>query len=269
MKKLSILFLIFSVFIGFLYSDYTQEIKKTFDSKEIKRLHVENVNGSLKVKSWDKPEIYVYVKKTSKSKSILEKTDVVFEVLSGELKIKVKKRDGWKFFRGSFAKVEIEVMTPFKKDLSLSTVNGSIYVENMEGKLSVSTVNGGVWISNHRGIIDLETVNGGLTLKEISGSLRAETVNGNIFIGLKEIVDRVNLSAVNGSITVEAEGLDNTEVKAETVNGSVSMGEFEKPVRALTVKNRSVYFVTGDGSKKVRIETVNGSVKLFSKGKII
>lgn len=263
-------FTLFSlIFVNFLFSEYKEEITKYFDGRKIEKIMVENVNGGIEFKKWEKPEIYVFVKKTSRSQAILEKTDVIFEETRNELRIKVKKKDGWKIFGGSVANVEILVNTPSPKDISLSTVNGALRVYDMEGNLSVSSVNGDISISHHRGEIEAETVNGSINLYGIHGRLKGETVNGSINAEFREIGENVELNTVNGSITLKIENLDNAEVKAETINGAFNIEEFQKPVKRLTLKKRSVYFILGDGRKKIDIETVNGSIKISSIGKEI
>lgn len=264
MKK-PLTFLLFSlVFARFLYPEYTWEITKNFDGRKIEKILIENVNGDIQLKNWGKPEIHVFVKKTSKSQAILEKTDVIFDNLGRELRIKVKKKDGWRIFGGSIANVEIIVNAPSPKALTLSTVNGRVTVNDMEGNISVSSVNGGISIYNQRGDIKSETVNGSINILKSYGDVKGETVNGNINAEVLEIGERINLSTVNGSVTLNIENLENAEVKVDTVNGSISIEEFQKPIKSLSLKRRSAYFVLGDGSKKIDIETVNGSIKISS-----
>ncbi len=269
MRKVLMIVLFGLIFVNFLYPEYKQEITKYFDGRKIEKISVENVNGSIELKKWEKPEIYVFVKKTSRSQAILEKTDVIFEELKGELKIKVKKKDGWRIFGGSMANVEITINAPSPKNLSLSTVNGSVRAYEMEGDLNASSVNGKISISNHKGRIESETVNGSIYLSKIYGTLKGETVNGSINAELVDIGEHVELSTVNGGVTVQIENLDNAEVKAETINGSINIEELQKPMRRLSLKRRSVYFIMGDGSRKVDIETVNGSIKIGSSEKSI
>lgn len=269
MKRILIFAVVLWVFSNFIYSDYKEEITKYFDGRKIEKISIENVNGGIDLERWEKPEIYIFAKKTSSSKAILEKTEVLFEEQRGELKIKVKKTGGWKFLGGSIANVEFIIKTPSPKDLVVSTVNGSVKVSNMEGFLSVSSVNGNLTVLNHKGSIESETVNGNINLSKIYGSLKGETVNGTIIANLAQTEENVELSTVNGSVTLEIEDLDNAEVRAETVNGAINIEEFQKPMKRLSLKRRSVYFIIGNGRKKVDIETVNGSIKISSSGKEI
>lgn len=262
MKRVPTFFLFSLIFACSLYPEYSREITKYFDGRKIEKILIENVNGSIQLKNWGKPEIYVFVKKTSKSPAILEKTDVIFDDLGRELRIKVKKRDGWRIFGGSTANVEIIVNTPSPKNLILSTVNGKVTVNDMEGNISVSSVNGGISIYNHKGDIESETVNGSINILKSYGAVKGETVNGNINAYMLEIGERINLSTVNGSVTLNIENLENAEVKVDTVNGSINIEELQKPMKRLSLKRRSAYFVLGDGSKKIDIETVNGSIRI-------
>ncbi len=269
MRKFLIFILSITTFVNLLYSEYIEELTKYFDGRKILKISVENVNGDIELKRWEKPEIYVFIKKSSRSRSILEKTDIIFEELNGELKIKVKKRDGWRIFGGSIANVEITINTPSPKELYLSTVNGSVEINQMEGTLNVSSVNGKISIISHKGKIKSETVNGSIYLSKIYGTLRGETVNGSINAEFIDIEEYLDLSTVNGSVTLGIENLDNAEVKVETVNGGINIEEFQKPMKKLSLKRRSAYFIVGDGRRKINIETVNGSIKIGSSLKSI
>lgn len=251
MKRILIFTFFLFILANFVYSNYKEEITKYFEGKKIEKISIENVNGSINLEKWEKPEIYIFAKKTSRSQAILEKTEILFEEQRGELKIKVKKKGGWRLFGGSIANVEFVIKTPSPKNLLLSTVNGSVKASNMEGFLSVSSVNGNLMIFNHK------------------GSIESETVNGSIIVDLVQTGENVELKTVNGSVTLEIEDLDDVEVRAETVNGAVNIEEFQKPVKRLNLKRRSVYFIIGDGRKKIDIETVNGSIKISSGAKII
>ncbi len=262
MKRVLTFLLSILIFACLLYPEYSQEITKYFDGRKIEKISIENVNGSINLKSWGKPEIYVFVKKRSKSKAILEKTDVIFDDSGRELRIKVKKRDGWRIFGGSVADVEIIVNAPSPKNLALSTVNGSVKVNDMEGNISASSVNGDISIYHHRGDIESETVNGSINVSKAYGTLKGETVNGGINAEVLEVGEYINLSTVNGSVTLNIGNLENAEFNVETVNGGISIDEFQKPMKRLSLKKRSAYFVLGDGSKKIDIETVNGSIKI-------
>ncbi|MGQ9618758.1 MAG: DUF4097 family beta strand repeat-containing protein [Candidatus Aminicenantia bacterium] len=269
MKKLMLFISLSLLSTAFLHSDYTQEIKKKFDGVKIEKINIENVNGSVEVRAWEKSEIYVYVEKKSRNKSTFERTDVIFEESRKELKIKVKKKDGWSFFRGSLANVEIKVNAPAKKILNLTTVNGGINVADMVGELNVETVNGDLSVENHKGPLNSETVNGSINISELSGPLKAETVNGGILVGLREISGDLVINAVNGSIKIKSDTWENVEVRAETVSGSLNIGDFDRPIKRLSLKRRSATFVIGNGNNKVKIETVNGSIRIYSTKKEI
>lgn len=89
----------------------------------------------------------------------------------------------------------------------------------------------------------IELVNGSLSIENVFGEVNAELVNGSIKAsGLKSDAD---ISSVNGSIKVKYQALskDFEQIKIETVNGSIKL------------------HLPDDVSARVDAETMHGSIK--------
>ena len=127
------------------------------------------------------------------------------------------------------------------------------------------TVNGGVDVSGLDDDVMVSTVNGGIRAAT-QGHVSAETVNGSITasMGKADWNGPLDLRTVNGGITVDLPDDVSAEVKAQTVNGSI---ETDFP---LTVKGRfsrrSLSGTIGGGGRDLRLETVNGSIRLRKGG---
>jgi len=127
------------------------------------------------------------------------------------------------------------------------------------------TVNGGVKAAALQGDVEAYTVNGGVKIAT-SGNARAETVNGSIVAtaGRADWTGTAEFKTVNGSITVELPDGAGAEVKAQTVNGDI---ETDFP---LTVKGRfsrrRLSGTLGGGGRELRLETVNGGIRLRRAG---
>ena len=141
---------------------------------------------------------------------------------------------------------------PAGATLDMETVNGRIAAQDVGGNVKASTVNGDVVVSTTLGTVNAETVNGSIVASMAavpdSGNVHLETVNGSITSVLPEsIVGSFDLENVNGKINASyPHGTpDSTDahhmrftlspaarrVHLETVNGSVSVTQYVKPVK--------------------------------------
>ncbi|MGS2719097.1 DUF4097 family beta strand repeat-containing protein [Paraglaciecola aestuariivivens] len=172
--------------------------------------------------------------------------------------------------------------------IRLSSVNGQISAKNLEGDVKIETVNGGIESRSSKGKEDVyESVNGSIEVFSESAEVRVETVNGDIELALGQ-VNKLNMETVNGSIRAKLNLEDNGEIDASSVGGSVRLylqsdvsARFDieshaggsivnnlssdKVQRAKYGPNRWLKFSLKDGSAKVNVSTVSGSVKLNKK----
>jgi len=126
----------------------------------------------------------------------------------------------------------------------VETVNGKIAAQNIDGNVKATTVNGDVAVSTTRGTVNAETVNG-----SIIASMASLPDSGN-----------VHLETVNGSITsVLPEGIGGS-IDLENANGTIT-ANYPNAVPDSADKHH-MRIKLNDGSRRVTLETVNGSVNL-------
>jgi hypothetical protein len=123
------------------------------------------------------------------------------------------------------------------------------------------TVNGEVEANRLHGDVALKTVNGSVTFST-SGGARASTVNGSIKgeMGRADWSDTLEISTVNGGITLTLPATLNTDVKASSVNGDIST-DFPLTVTG-RINRRRLEGTIGGGGRLLSLETVNGSITL-------
>jgi hypothetical protein len=123
------------------------------------------------------------------------------------------------------------------------TVNGDVSADALEADVEAYTVNGGVRVATR-------------------GNARAQTVNGSITatLGRADWSGSVSFETVNGGITLELPEDLNADVKGETVNGSIET-DFPLAVKG-KFSSRRLSGTIGSGGRELRLETVNGSIRL-------
>ena len=123
------------------------------------------------------------------------------------------------------------------------------------------TVNGDVEAMRLNGDVAINTVNGSATFSTTGGG-RAKTVNGSIRgeMGRADWSDTLEMSTVNGSITLTFPASLSTDVRASTVNGDLT-ADFPMTIQG-RVSRRRLEGTIGGGGRLLALETVNGSITL-------
>lgn len=192
---------------------------------------------------------------------------------------------------GKFELVNGELsLTDLSGRLKVESVNADVAMKNLTGVLSVETVNGDI-SGNHRGSDDvrLMTVNGDIDFTAQTPTVAIESVNGDANITLGEIRS-LSLTTVNGDMTASLNLLDDGDIDASSVGGTLSLN-FQRQVSARfelqahaggDIKNRLsddkpsaakygpskwLNFNFNGGKGRVDMSTVNGELRIGTSGK--
>jgi DUF4097 and DUF4098 domain-containing protein YvlB len=125
------------------------------------------------------------------------------------------------------------------------------------------TVNGKVVASGLSGPIRARTVNGSIDVTT-SSIADAETVNGSIHarLGATNWTDELKFRTVNGHVEVEVPPTVNADLDVNTINGSI---DSDLPwVMQGKIGRTHMRGTINKGGSRLKIETVNGSVKIGS-----
>lgn len=126
------------------------------------------------------------------------------------------------------------------------------------------TVNGEIEAAAVDGPVDARTVNGSIQVAS-SRAVSAETVNGSIRVSMGELGrDDLAFRTVNGSVTLTIGGPIDARLRARTVNGEIE-SDFPLTVEGRISRHR-LDATLGRGGPEVRMETVNGGIRLRRHG---
>ena len=204
---------------------------------------LENVNGSVIVEAGADNEVQIEAEKTASSQSYLERIEIEVRGQGDRVDVRTRMPRGG-FLFGGHGNVEYRIRLPREAAAELKTVNGTVRVEAIAGRLRASTVNGSVKLS------------------DAEGAVTASTVNGSITAGYRKPVEgRHEFSTVNGSITLYLPSDAGGDFAAHTVNGGIST-DFPLTVSG-RIGGHSLRGRLGDGRGEFHIRTVNGGVKLL------
>lgn len=106
---------------------------------------------------------------------------------------------------GHSPEISIDVRVPPTVSLELTTTNGAVDVQSVDGPIAATTVNGRLSVSGAGSSLRLQSVNGGITasIARMTGSpdILIKTVNGGLHLSVpRNFGARIETSTVNGDV---------------------------------------------------------------------
>jgi hypothetical protein len=231
-----------------------EKFEKTYDATGIDHLRLQNVNGAVRVVTWEKPHIRVSAVKRAKGSNAEEAiaaTEIRVTKQGSTIDVETilpKPTRTWGIFdwgNRAGAEVTYELSLPAALPVDVETVNGRVSAEHRLGPLTLNTVNGSVRVEAHDAPIHVNTVNGSVEV---------------VFTG---VLHSAELETVNGSITVSCARDSSFRYDLQTVNGKIRSDFPEVTVEGKWGPKEARGTVAG-GQGRLAVETVNGEVRIVA-----
>jgi hypothetical protein len=235
-----------SIFVIGVLALAAQQTDTTFAVRPNGSVAVENFGGSVTVTSWDRPQMRVVARHSSR-------THVDISSAGPRVEIEVGTRT---FGPGQ---AELELTVPRSFGVTAEGVNTTLSVADLQGDVSLETVNGAITVRGVRGRIEAESVQGLVTVEQAAGRIHASSVNQGVVI--RNSSGEFEVEAVNGPVLLY--GIDSRRVEAETVNGSVELNGrvYNDGNYTLATHNGRITMAIPEGSNaRVSVYTFNGRV---------
>ncbi len=251
-----------------------ETIEKTMTlAGEPMRLVVDNLNGRIHVTGGNGPQVHVVAHKTIHAETQADlqqaKRDVKLEMAEQPGTVSVEYKAPWRcngqcdgccsdhkhFYEVSY---DIEVQAPRGARPVVSSVNGQVMVDGMDGDYTVRSVNGPVKMSGVGGSGDVSTVNGPVTVRFAKNPARAcsvKTVNGQL-----DVYFQPGLSADLLFKTFHGDIYSNFDVAPLTI-AAAEEKERHDGMYVYRSDRRSGGRV-GRGGPQISFETLNGGIRL-------
>ncbi len=146
------------------------------------------------------------------------------------------------------------------------TVSGDIELDTLAARVEVNSVSGDVDVRSGGEAVDMTTVSGELMLTAKS-ILRGhfESVSGDmeLDLGLKENAS-ITVASLSGDIDLILPESMSATCEVESFSGSIKSTRGQV-VSAKYGPNKSLRFVSGDGSGRIRVESFSGDVRVRSR----
>jgi DUF4097 and DUF4098 domain-containing protein YvlB len=266
-----------------------QQTDTTFAVPAEGLLRLDNHQGSVRVRSWERNSMRVVASHPSAARIRIRRTQTIVRIeaegpgASGrrvDFEITLPRAYGVTI-DAVYAEATVQdvdgpisienvqgdlVVRGGRGDVRLESVEGDVLVENVRGRVHAETVNKNIRVTGATGDVDAESVNGSIHIAAVDGlSVSAESVNGSLqFDGAIRPGGRYRLSSHNGSIRVNVPAGTDATVSVATHTGNV---EADFPVQLTNMVTRGrMSFVLGDGGARLDLESFSGTIRLLRPG---
>jgi DUF4097 and DUF4098 domain-containing protein YvlB len=229
-----------------------EEFHQTYSLSPTGRVSLENINGGVQIKVWDRAAVQVDAVKKAYRKDRLAEATIEVNATEENIRIKTEYPDESQNFRNDErrydnpATVEYSLTVPRKAVLeSIELVNGSLDVDGVEGNVKASSINGRV------------------TARGLMGEAKLSTINGPLQVTFNQLDESkpIALTSVNGNVTLIIPSNANASVRAGTVHGDIS-SDFGIQVKHGEYVGHSADGQIGTGGPRIKLGNVNGSIKI-------
>ena len=229
-----------------------EEFHQTYNLSPTGRVSLENINGGVQIKVWDRAAVQVDAVKKAYRRERLNEARIEVNATEENIRIKTEYPDWNQNFRndeGRYnnpATVEYTLTVPRKAMLeSVELVNGSIDIDGVEGNVKASSINGRV---EARGLM---------------GEAKLSTINGPMQVTFTQLDESrpISLNSVNGNVSLVIPSNANALIRAGTVHGAIS-SDFGLKVKHGEYVGHSLDGQLGTGGPRIKLGNVNGGIQI-------
>ena len=229
-----------------------EEFHQTYPISPTGRVSLENINGGVQIKIWDRPAVQVDAIKRAYRRDRLAEAKIEVNATEENIRIKTEYPNENQNFRSDERRynnpaiVDYTLTVPRKAVLeSIELINGSIDIDGVEGNVKATSINGK------------------LVAKGLSGEARLSTINGPLHATFMHLDESrpIDLGSVNGNVTLIIPSNANALIRAGTVHGGIS-SDFGLKVKHGEYVGHSLDGQIGTGGPRIKLGNVNGAIKI-------
>ncbi len=222
----------------------SQEFDKIYSLQPGGTFELQNVNGPVEVRGWDRDAVEVRAVKTAKH----------HEADLDRVTIEVSAQSDYVSVATHYPQDEgVEVAVEY-----LVRVPRGAHVEH------IGTINGTLSVVGVDSVDDLHTVNGNIEVYDGGGNVHAHTTNGNIHLELAHFAGASGASAetTNGSLLIALPANAEANIETRCLNGNF-LSELPVAMQS-SLKPREMHGKIGKGGAPITLRTINGGIRIVT-----
>jgi DUF4097 and DUF4098 domain-containing protein YvlB len=238
-------------------------------------------DGSIEIRSWDRPDVQVVIEKRAVSESAAGAIEVQSSQQGNRVSVEVRsggaRNLGWWLGGGSASLI---VSVPQAANIQASSGDGAISLEHVNGTIMLRSGDGRIHAANSSGSVSVSTGDGAIELDHVDGAIEATTGDGGVRAVGKMTGVRArsgdgriaiqaepgstpatdwDITSGDGSVTLQIPDGFNAELDARTGDGGIRLDGVTVVSSGAPAKN-SVNGRLGSGGRSVRVRTGDGSI---------
>lgn len=225
--------------------DMHEEFHQTYAFSPQGRVALDNINGDVHIRAWDRNEVQVDAIKRATSRTRLEEAQIVVDPGPNVITIKTRYPDHHS--QSHPASVEYTLSVPRGARLDeIKLINGKLEITGVAGDVRASSVNGMV------------------KAEKLGGEARLSTVNGRVEANFERLdaAKSISLNSVNGSIVLSIPYDAHADFRASNVTGGIE-NDFGLPVDRGRRVGSNLNATLKGGGTHIRLNNVNGSISII------
>lgn len=209
--------------------------KTTFYTTRTPRISVTNLDGSIVIRGWDRPQVYAVYLMASPHIEI-DTEQVPAEGEAGKIQLATHLLD--RSLQGASARVDYTLRVPMGASLEIRNPQGSVLIDTVDGDMWVQSVGGKIQISRASGQIIAHSLGGEIEIDQASGYIEASTVTGDLKF-VSPTSSQIHASTTSGQITYEGNLVPSGDYVMSTYSGDI---DFQcPPSSSFELNARSVH----------------------------
>ncbi|MGH9774815.1 MAG: DUF4097 family beta strand repeat-containing protein [Candidatus Acidiferrales bacterium] len=211
---LAVMLAVCIVFFGAAGALQAHTIDKHFPVQPHPVISVHNLRGTIVVKAWDKPEVYVTANHPSPKVEVeaeqnANRIELTTHILSEDTAPEELQAD-------------YEVMVPEETELQIHDDSGLVTIVRVIGDLTVETIGAGISIVDTGGSLTVRTVDGAFDCLRCGGRIEIFSIGGDMKL-LENRSSAVYLQTTSGSILFDGDFLTNGTYTLKNATGNTDV----------------------------------------------
>ncbi|HEY3383034.1 MAG TPA: DUF4097 family beta strand repeat-containing protein [Vicinamibacterales bacterium] len=265
---------------------YSVREEKRFTVNGTPDLSLATFDGSLEIRSWDRPEVLLEIEKRAGDKAQADSIVVTAEQTGNTIRLEIRRPVGRQmigFKRSPSARVIASVpkrcnvvarsgdgsiaIERIEGTLDLNTGDGSIKGVDLAGSLRAHTGDGSLRFDNISGAVDLDSGDGGARVSGALKSVRLKTGDGSVEVRAEDgsaMADDWEIRTGDGGLRLELPEHFSGNLDASTSDGDVRVDGFGDPTVGGRDEEsrRELRRAIGGGGKLLRLRSGSGSISV-------
>ncbi|MGH9345107.1 MAG: DUF4097 family beta strand repeat-containing protein [Terriglobia bacterium] len=193
--------------------------ENTFYTTRTPRISLTNVNGTVIIRGWDRPQVYaVYLLGSPRIEIDTEQVPSQGEADKIQLATHILDRT----LQGASAQVNYTLSVPLGSSVEIRNPQGMVRIDNLSGDAWVQSIGGDIVVTGASGQVSAHTLGGQIEIDHVSGTVDASSVTGNLrFISPSST--QIRASTTSGQIYYEGSLLPSADYTMQTFDGTINI----------------------------------------------